>query len=353
VLNELTGGRVPAPTLEELQQAAAERRAAIELERARRLLGALERNVAPAREESPGPASRALIERLSDDDLAELRRRVEPDFQRLWDDASPTTSEHLKLILGVYYGVEGILAKTGLSQAEPPPDVHAMGRGPLAAGGDFWLADLLAGSAQRCGLELTGGSRVLDFGCSSGRHLRVLQAWRPDVAWLGCDPNAGAIAWARENLGGIEFFVSPQDPPLDLEPASLDLVTAVSVWSHFAAGAAERWVAEMARLVRPGGLLAITTQAVASVAYYLRIAAITPEYAAEATEDLLATGHHYREAFGEAGDWGVKSPEWGMAYMTLDWLAERTTPAWSVALHETARIDTNQDLVVLRRGEDA
>ena len=42
-----------------------------------------------------------------------------------------------------------------------------------------------------------------------------------------------------------------------------------------------------------------------------------------------------------------------MAYMTLDWLAERATPAWSIALHETARIDTNQDLVVLRREEDA
>jgi SAM-dependent methyltransferase len=353
MLNELTGGRVPAPTLEELEQAAAERLAAIELERAHRMLAALERNVAPARDEALGPPSRALLERLGEGDLAELRRRVEPDFQRLWDDASPTTSEHLKLILGVYYGVEGILAKTGLSQAEPPADVHAMGRGPLAAGGDFWLADLLAGSALRCGLELGEGSRVLDFGCSSGRHLRVLQAWQPEVAWLGCDPNEGAIAWARDNLPGIEFFISPQEPPLDLEAGSLDLVTAVSVWSHFAAGAAERWLAEMGRLIRPGGMLAITTQAVASVAYYLRIEAITPEYAAEATEDLLATGHHYRTAFGAAGDWGVKSPDWGMAYMTLDWLAERATPAWSVALHETARIDTNQDLVVLRREEDA
>jgi len=51
----------------------------------------------------------------------------------------------------------------------------------------------------------------------------------------------------------------------------------------------------------------------------------------------------------EAGDWGVKDTEWGMAYMTLEWLAELVTPDWSVELFEAARIDTNQDLVVLRR----
>jgi hypothetical protein len=38
-----------------------------------------------------------------------------------------------------------------------------------------------------------------------------------------------------------------------------------------------------------------------------------------------------------------------MAYMTLEWLLARATPAWSLALHEPARIDFNQDLVVLTR----
>ena len=106
---------------------------------------------------------------------------------------------------------------------------------------------------------------------------------------------------------------------------------------------------EMERLVRPGGLLLVTTQGVGSLAYYLRGGYIDEPYAVRATEDLLATGHHYLEAFpGDVGDWGVKSAEWGMAYMTLDWLAAAALPQWSIELFEPVRIDGNQDLVVLR-----
>jgi len=71
----------------------------------------------------------------------------------------------------------------------------------------------------------------------------------------------------------------------------------------------------------------------------------------DAAGDLLASGHHFHEVFGEDGDWGVTSEEWGTAYMTLEWLAEQATPGFSVASYAPARIDSNQDLVVLRREE--
>jgi len=356
-LSELTRGRVRAPTHAEIEEAAAQRReverAAADAERARRMLAALERRRPEICEHAVGPPSRALLARIDEADLEELHRRVHPDWYPLWERSDPATSEHLKLILGVHYDVEGIIAKTGLRRDEPPEEVHAMGRGALAAGGDFWIADIVAGAAERCGITFGAGTRVLDFGCSSGRHLRVLQAWMPEAEWLGCDPNAAAIAWASGHLSGIDFFVSPQDPPLKLEPASVDVVSAISVWSHFGAGAAERWLDEMRRVIRPGGVLVLTVQGVASVAAYLRRGEIPPEHAAEAVEDLIATDHHYREWFGEQGDWGIRSPEWGMAYMTLEWLAAHATPAWSVAMYEPARIDDNQDLVVLRRERDA
>lgn len=313
------------------------------------LLRALRARPVPEYAPRLGEPSRALLARLDEADVAAVRERLEPELAGFWELTDPVTREHLKLILGVHYGVGSVIEKTGLTADAPPEDVHAMGRGPLAAGGDPWIADLFADALERSGRPIAAGQRILDFGCSSGRHLRVLRAWRDDVAWIGRDPNAAAIAWALEHLPGIDFGVSAQEPPLDLRDGSLDAVLAVSVWSHFGARAAGRWLAEMHRLLRPGGALVLTIQGPGSIAHYLREGAIDEAAAAEAAEALLASGHHLVQTFGPDGDWGVASPEWGMAYMTLEWLLERATPRWSLALHEPARIDFNQDLVVLTR----
>lgn len=335
VLSGLTGGRVPV--------------AAPEREPDPALLRALRERPVPEYEPRLGEPSRALLARLDEADVEAVRARLEPELAGFWELTDPVTREHLKLILGVHYGVSSVIEKTGLRPDEPPEDVHAMARGALAAGGDPWIADLFADALERCGRPVADGQRILDFGCSSGRHLRVLHAWRPEVAWLGRDPNRAAVAWASEHLPGIDFAVSPQEPPLELADGSLDAVLAVSVWSHFGAGAAERWLDEMRRLLRPGGALVLTIQGPGSIAHYLREGAISEDDAAEAAAALLASGHLLVPSFGPDGDWGVAGPEWGMAYMTLEWLLARATPAWSLALHEPARIDFNQDLVVLTR----
>jgi SAM-dependent methyltransferase len=313
------------------------------------IVRALRANAAPAYDEHAREPTRDLLARLTQEELDLVRASLDAETQAAWDSAPPWAREHLQLIFGVHHGVEPVLRRTGLSAVMPPDDVHAMARGPLAAGGDFWIADLLATAALGAGAPLGDGDRVLDFGSSSGRHLRVLQAWRPAVHWMGCDPNEGAIRWAGEHLDGIEFFVSPQDPPLELAAGSLDAVFAVSVWSHFGAGAAERWLEEMARVVRTGGVLVLTTQGTGSLSHYLQAERIDEDYAARTAEALLARGHAYVEAFGLDGDWGVKHPEWGMAYMTLEWLAERALGAWTLERFEPRRIADNQDLVALRR----
>jgi SAM-dependent methyltransferase len=74
-----------------------------------------------------------------------------------------------------------------------------------------------------------------------------------------CDPNPKSIAWAQEHLPGIHAFVSPAAPPLPLDAKSLDLIYAVSIWSHYAERLALLWLKEMHRLLKPKGLLYITT----------------------------------------------------------------------------------------------
>jgi SAM-dependent methyltransferase len=103
------------------------------------------------------------------------------------------------------------------------------------------------------------GARVLDFGCGAGRALRHLgeEARRCDE-FLACDIDRASIDWAKANLDPVfHVFVNELEPPLPLEPASLDLVYAISVFTHLSDSWA-RWLAELHRVLKPGGLLFAT-----------------------------------------------------------------------------------------------
>ena len=111
---------------------------------------------------------------------------------------------------------------------------------------------------------------MLDFGCSSGRAVRVLHAAFPEIEWHACDPIEASIQWATAHLPGVRFAVSPTKPPLAYPDEFFDRVFAISIWSHFSARAALQWLQEMRRVIRPSGHLVLTTHGLESIAYYAR-----------------------------------------------------------------------------------
>src|SRR3954453_23816645 len=217
---------------------------------------AVTRRPQPFAMDPPGPASSMLYERIAPGDLAILEEKIaaspEPPIRELWESAEPHQKPRLAVLFGVYFQLPGVLEATGLLPDMPPDEVHAMARGPIAAGGDLYITDIVLSYLQEAGMAPAHGERVLDFGCSSGRVLRVLGALRPDLELLGCAPNEGAIAWANEHLPRGRFFVSPTEPPLDVEDASLDGAFAISIWSHFDAGPALAWLGELRPRLNPG-----------------------------------------------------------------------------------------------------
>jgi SAM-dependent methyltransferase len=263
--------------------------------------------------------------------------------------ATPYLRNFLALSYGLWFEVPTVAAKTGLTSAQPPEDVHAMARGPLAAAGGLYEADLIANALASTGVDIGEITSALDFGCSSGRVVRVLAAAYPDVAWHGCDPNGSAIAWAAENLPGIEFFVNGDAPPLPLADGSLDLIYAISIWSHFAPELGLRWFEEMRRLIRPGGHLVCTTHGLTSVAYYAAHGHRTLEQSQEIADSLYREGSWYAPEFGEEGDWGVVNPDWGTAFLTSEWMLTHLCPRWRVLEFAPGRNQENQDVYVLQR----
>jgi SAM-dependent methyltransferase len=239
--------------------------------------------------------------------------------------------------------------RTGLIPDEPPVEVHAMARGPLSTGGDYAAADFVVEAFEAAGGTMAEVRRALDFGCSSGRTLRPLMAAYPEIEWHGVDPNQGAVAWAGTHLPGATFQASPSDPPLPFPDGCFDLVYAISIWSHFGEGAARRWLAEMRRILAPGGHLVLTLHGAHSIAYY----AATGQRPAGQLEEigfaLHRRGFWFAPEFGPTGDHGVAHPEWGTAFMSAEWLLREATPAWHVTYYAVGRNSQNQDVATLRR----
>jgi SAM-dependent methyltransferase len=102
------------------------------------------------------------------------------------------------------------------------------------------------------------GKRILDFGCGAGRTLRhFLPEARTAELW-GVDIDADSIDWLRENLcPPLHAARVRPDPPTDFESASFDLIWSVSVFTHLTDSSA-RWLLELHRLLKPGGLLIAT-----------------------------------------------------------------------------------------------
>lgn len=296
----------------------------------------------------PGPIVDLFFSRLSPEDLAFLDDNLRAAPPEVWTEADEATRRLHAVPFALWIGIPGVEERLGLPAAMPPEHIHSMASGPLAAGGAWLQAEQLNDALVRVGAPPAAGDAFLDFGCSSGRVIRVLAAAMPESRWLGCDPNADAIAWAREHLPGAEFFESPLRPPIpQLAEGELAGAYAISIWSHFAEEPALAWLAEMERLIRPGGHLIITTHGIHSIAYYARRNGEADQRAI--FEQLYRDGFVYFDVFGEDGDWGVPATGWGMAFMTAEWLQERLTPRWSVRLFREGAIEGNQDLYVLRR----
>jgi SAM-dependent methyltransferase len=266
-----------------------------------------------------------------------------------WEKATGIEKKRWDLTLAVHFELSEALKATGLTTAMPPGEVHAMTHSPLAAGGGFYQADMIADALASAGSPIAAGDRGLDFGCSSGRVVRVLAAAYPEAEWHGCDPNAPAIEWAQGALPIAEFATSENDPPLPYEDGNFAAVFGVSIWSHYAEAAALRWYDEIWRILRPGGHLISTTHGNESIAFYNRLGLRSNEQLTDVQRALYESGYWYAAEFGDAGDWGVVNSEWGTSFVSAEWMLDNLTPKWELVEYASARNEDNQDVYVLRK----
>lgn len=110
---------------------------------------------------------------------------------------------------------------------------------------------------QLSGISTTTSAKILDFGCGSGRVLRHLKS--PSWELHGCDIDHQAIDWSSRALRSAKLQVCSVMPPLPYPDATFDAIFSVSVFTHFSPEEERAWKDELARVLKPGAVLIVTT----------------------------------------------------------------------------------------------
>ena len=193
-------------------------------------------------------------------------------------------------------------------------------------------ADSIRAALTRAGMELARLQRLLDFGCGCGRVVRNWSGLPTEIH--GCDVDPRLVSWCREHLSFGHFAVNGVRPPLGYPDEMFDLVYALSVFTHLPAALQGTWIAELRRVLRPGGWLLITTHGT--------------RYLNELTRSERL---HF-----EAGDLVVRHEELAGtnacgAYHPPAWVRSRLTKGLEIVEHvpEGAAGNPWQDLYLLRR----
>jgi SAM-dependent methyltransferase len=108
--------------------------------------------------------------------------------------------------------------------------------------------------------------RWLDFGSGAGRIARHLVRCEEVSELEGVDVDPLLVAWTQRRLRGARFRRIDTSPPTPFEAGWFDVIVSVSVFTHFDEEPGRRWAAEIARILRPGGLFLVSTHGAAIAA---------------------------------------------------------------------------------------
>jgi SAM-dependent methyltransferase len=128
---------------------------------------------------------------------------------------------------------------------------------------------------NRNGWSLQGFSSILDFGCGPGRLSEQLCWLVPNAELYGCDVDPMAVAEAQHSCPRGNFHANEGMPPLEFEDAKFDLVWCWGVFTNISENSQKAWLKELARVLRPGGVLLSTTH---SYEHLKRMAIFSPDH---------------------------------------------------------------------------
>lgn len=233
----------------------------------------------------------------------------------------------------------GTLFRIDVGSTMPPP--HLMRRvigydspALFQCSGLTSFGDFLAPILRHCRLDKL--KRVLDWGCGCGRVTRHLLSMPGDV--FGCDIDREAVEWCHQHLERGSFRHIDPWPPTPYEDGFFDLVFGYSVFTHLSRDAQDAWLAELKRIISPGGYLLASIHGECAASFGLRDEACR----------LLRNGI-YDQTTDPALDGIAPNGYYRMTYQTKDYTARRWSKYFDIIDFIEMGMNNYHDLVVMRR----
>lgn len=185
--------------------------------------------------------------------------------------------------------------------------------------------------------------RLLDYGAGWGRITRLLLRTIPPENLWAADVDERLIEAARLKLVGVRAALIESRSRLPFDDASFDIIVSNSVFSHLSQSAHLFCIRQLARILRPGGLLLATTLGLKHLDDYLKNTE-TRKW----VSGIIGNGARNRVVdgqfvYGSTGPW----LDYGIAIIPQGWVTEHWASKFEIA---ATRTDYSQDVhVAIRR----
>ena len=262
----------------------------------------------------------------------------------------------LRALARVFDPIELRLAGTA-HEVVPPRRLRARAGAPGARAfleGGRLAAEELAGALACVERSFADFKSILDLGCGAGRVLSYVSQRAPEADCVGCDVDPAAIEWLRRHRRALKWKLTRATPPLPFDDEAFDFVYSISVFSHLDEPQQDRWLAEVARVLRPTGVAVLTTHGPYAFEQFRSGTVRTSWVPASVFERApIRSGEFVFEPYARSvwnrGELPGVDSAYGLAFHGHRYVRER----WSrelevVGVRERAMSDW-QDVVVLRR----
>ncbi|MGH8028883.1 MAG: class I SAM-dependent methyltransferase [Arenimonas sp.] len=204
---------------------------------------------------------------------------------------------------------------------------------------------------------------VLDFGCGSGRLARMFKGFAGRLA--GCDIDPRMVAWCASSLDYMDARVSHAQPPTPFADAGFAAIISISIFTHLTEASQDAFLAELARISRPDGLLFLTTHGDRALARALAepdiramldvddvaFARARADFAAGRHAFVLQPGVHLTTLVDDrllTGKTIAEPYEYGIALFPEAYVRSHWSRWFEIVDYRSGAIHDFQDIVVLR-----